>query len=226
MKRLEEIIGYRFKDISLLEKALTHSSYTRENNLPRTMCSERLEFLGDAAIETIICEKLYQICPQEREGELTKHKSNIVCSESLAHIARKIQLGSYLRLGNGEIKSKGCEKNRILEDAMEALAGAVFYDGGYESAKNVLLPLFEEQIDKALAGELDNNYKSAFQEIVQSNGNVDIYYRVIEEVGQSHDKVFTVELSLNGKAVGLGEGKSKKEAENNAARDAITKINV
>ena len=224
MKRLEETIKYRFKDISLLEKALTHSSYTREKELPRTMCSERLEFLGDAAIETIICEKLFQMCPEEREGELTKLKSNIVCSESLAHIARKIQLGKYLRLGNGEIKSGGEDKNRILEDAMEALAGAVFCDGGYEVAKSVLLPLFEMQIDRALAGELDNNYKSAFQEIVQRHGSADICYEVVGEEGQSHDKIFAVQLLLNGKAIGQGTGKSKKEAENNAARDAITKI--
>lgn len=224
MEQLQRNIKYTFKDKKLLETALTHSSYTKEHNLPRTCCNERLEFLGDAAIETVVCEELFRRCNLEREGVLSRIKSDIVKADSLASVARKLQIGKLLKMGNGEIKTKGFERTSTLEDAFEALIGAVFCDSDYETTKRVLLDLIEGQVEQAIEGKLNNNYKSALQEYVHSKYEQKLEYVVINEEGESHDKTFTIEARIADKAFGTGIGKSKKEAENNAAEEAIGKL--
>jgi ribonuclease-3 len=224
MKQLEKAINYSFKDNKLLETALTHSSYTKEHNLPRTCCSERLEFLGDAAIETVVCEELYYRCNQEREGILSRIKSDIVKAESLASVARNLKLGSLLKMGNGEMKIKGYERTSTLEDAFEALIGAVLCDSNYEITKKTVLHLLDDNIKKAIEGKLNNNYKSALQEYVQSKGDQKIEYKMVKEEGESHNKTFTMEVRINNQAFGTGIGKSKKEAEKNAAEEAVRRL--
>lgn len=224
MEQLQKLINYSFKDMGLLETALTHSSYTKEHNLPRNRCSERLEFLGDAAIETIVCEELFHRCHHEREGILSKIKSDVVRADSLAAVARDLNLGSLLKMGNGEIKIKGYERTSTLEDAFEALIGAVLCDSDYETTRKTVLHLLENQICQAIKGKLNNNYKSALQEFIQSKGDKKIEYKVIKEEGESHNKTFTIEVRIADEAFGTGIGKSKKEAEKNAAKEAVVRL--
>lgn len=224
MRELENKINYIFNDSELLKIALTHRSYTKEVGLPRELCNERLEFLGDAVLETIVCEQLYTRVPKAEEGKMTKIKSNVVRTESLAEIARGLNLGDYLILGYGEKSVGGCDKEGILADAMESIIAAVFIDSDFYTAKKVVLNLFEEQIEKGIAGLLANDYKSVFQEIVQSQGSHKIEYMVTREEGKSHDKTFYVDLKLDGKVVGSGVGKSKKKAENEAAQIAVNSM--
>lgn len=224
MRELENKIDYIFNDSELLKIALTHRSYTKEVGLPRELCNERLEFLGDAVLETIVCEQLYTRVPKAEEGKMTKIKSNVVRTESLAEIARGLNLGDYLILGYGEKNVGGNDKEGILADAMESIIAAVFIDSNFYTAKKVVLNLFEEQIEKGIAGLLANDYKSVFQEIVQSQGSHKIEYMVTREEGKSHDKTFYVDLKLDGKVVGSGVGKSKKKAENEAAQIAVNSM--
>lgn len=224
MRELENKINYIFNNSELLKIALTHRSYTKEMGLPRELCNERLEFLGDAVLETIICEQLYLRVPKAEEGKMTKIKSNVVRTESLAEIARKLNLGEYLILGYGEKNVGGNDKEGILADAMESIIAAVFIDSDFYTAKKVVLNLFDEQIEKGIAGLLANDYKSVFQEIVQSQGSHKIEYMVTREEGKSHDKTFYVDLKLDGKVVGSGVGKSKKKAENEAAQIAVNSM--
>lgn len=224
MRELENKIDYIFNDSELLKIALTHRSYTKEVGLPRELCNERLEFLGDAVLETIVCEQLYTRVPKAEEGKMTKIKSNVVRTESLAEIARGLNLGDYLILGYGEKNVGGNDKEGILADAMESIIAAVFIDSDFYTAKKVVLNLFEEQIEKGIAGLLANDYKSDFQEIVQSQGSHKIEYMVTREEGKSHDKTFYVDLKLDGKVVGSGVGKSKKKAENEAAQIAVNNM--
>lgn len=224
MRELENKIDYIFNDSELLKIALTHRSYTKEVGLPRELCNERLEFLGDAVLETIVCEQLYTRVPKAEEGKMTKIKSNVVRTESLAEIARGLNLGDYLILGYGEKNVGGNDKEGILADAMESIIAAVFIDSDFYTAKKVVLNLFEEQIEKGIAGLLANDYKSDFQEIVQSQGSHKIEYMVTREEGKSHDKTFYVDLKLDGKVVGSGVGKSKKKAENEAAQIAVNSM--
>lgn len=224
MRELENKIDYIFNDSELLKIALTHRSYTKEVGLPRELCNERLEFLGDAVLETIVCEQLYTRVPKAEEGKMTKIKSNVVRTESLAEIARGLNLGDYLILGYGEKNVGGNDKEGILADAMESIIAAVFIDSDFYTAKKVVLNLFEEQIEKGIAGLLANDYKSVFQEIVQSQGSHKIEYMVTREEGKSHDKTFYVDLKLDGKVVGSGVGKSKKKAENEAAQIAVNSM--
>lgn len=224
MEKLQEIIKYRFKDMANLQIALTHSSYTKENGLPRTLNNERLEFLGDAVLGAVIGKYLYNNMRDAEEGQMSKIKADIVRSKSLAYMAREIELGRCLNLGHGEKAVGGDDKESILENAMEALIGAIFLDGGFDKTEEVVLTLFKEQIQKAIKGQLHTDYKSAFQEKVQKEGNRQIEYRVVKETGKSHNKTFYVELILDGSVVGSGQGKSKKTAENQAAAVAIKNI--
>jgi ribonuclease-3 len=215
-------IGYNFKDTTLLEKALTHSSYTREHYLGRECCNERLEFLGDAFFDAIIGEELFRRLPAEEEGMLTKYRAAVVCARSLASEGRKLNIGPIIKLGHGEDASGGRDRDSIIADAMEAVIGAVFLDGGYASAKATVLALFGDTILDALAGRLHSDYKTEFQEKVQADGPADISYVLEKETGPDHEKTFFVSLSVNGEIRGEGKGKTKKEAEQNAAKDALT----
>lgn len=220
-EELQSRIGYNFKDLSLLDLALTHSSYTRESHMPRTACNERLEFLGDAFFDAIIGEELYKRLPDVKEGYLTKYRAVIVCEESLAEAARKVGLGENMRMGHGEIISGGRKRDSIIADAMESVIGAVYLDCGYEGAKEFVLRLFGPRVEAALLGKLHSDYKSEFQEKMQTDGPVAISYDLTREEGPDHDKTFFVELSAGGKIMGRGSGKSKKEAEQQAAKNAL-----
>ncbi len=219
---LERAIGYRFKDKKLLGRALNHSSYVKERGQSRLNDNERLEFLGDAFLDAIIGEDLYRKLEKAEEGQLTKARASIVCEKSLADAARAISLGNYMRFSKGEEKSGGRERESILADAMEAMIGAVYLDGGYEEARDFVLGMFEEALQDAESGKLSNqDYKSELQEQLQAQGILDIRYVTEREDGPDHDKTFSVRLDVQGKAAGSGSGKSKKVAEQNAARDAL-----
>ena len=218
----EKCIGYTFREKELLEKALTHSSYVKETGQSRLNDNERLEFLGDAFFDAIIGEALYRMLPTAEEGKLTKIRASIVCEKSLAQAGRKLGIGSCIHFSRGEEKCGGRDRDSILADAMEAVIGAIYLDGGYEEAKKFVLTIFDEELNDAGRGKLNNrDYKSAVQEYLQGKGILDIRYVLEKEEGPDHDKTFSVRLDVQGSTVGRGTGKSKKLAEQKAARDAM-----
>lgn len=221
-KEFEKQIGYTFQDRQLLEKALTHSSYIKETGQSRLNDNERLEFLGDAFFDAIIGEALYRALPQAEEGTLTKMRASIVCEKSLAEAGRRLKIGQHMSFSRGEEKCGGRDRSSILADAMEAVIGAVYLDGGYERARTFVLEVFREALADAGKGKLSNrDYKSELQERLQGKGILDIRYVLEKEEGPDHDKTFSVRLDVRGKSAGRGTGKSKKLAEQNAAKDAI-----
>lgn len=213
--------GYLFQNAELLEQAVTHSSYTKEHHMPRTQCNERLEFLGDAFFDAIIGETLYDRFPTKEEGDLTKYRAEIVCEQSLAETGRRIGIGGLLRLGRGEERSGGRNRSSIVADAMEAVIGAIYEDAGYEEVRRQVLRLFAQRIDDAVQGKYHSNYKSALQEKLQQNGPTSITYHTLREEGPDHAKIFYVEVRVEGTAMGRGTGRSKSEAEQNAAKQAL-----
>lgn len=216
-------IGYEFSDESLFETAVTHSSYTRENNMPQSSCNERLEFLGDAYLDIIISEELYRRLPEENEGVLTKFRALIVCGSSLAEVAREINLGSELKLGKGEEQAGGRDRESIIANAAEAVIAAIVMDGGYAKGRDFVLKHFEKRISDVIDGKIHSDYKTELQEYYQANGPVEISYELLDEEGPDHDKTFHVRVMVGGMEKGSGSGKSKKEAEQNAAREALVK---
>lgn len=222
--KLEQNIGYSFNDEKLLITALTHSSYSAENGKSYRFNNERLEFIGDAYLDAIIGAKLYDILPDEHEGVLSKDRAAIVCEGSLASISREIGLGGFLFLGKGEDNCGGRNKDSILADAMEAVIGAMIIDGGFDIGRNVVLELFGKKIRLAIKGKLFHDYKSSLQEKLQEkHKGVSIEYAIVSESGPDHDKLFTVAVTVNGKKRGEGLGKSKKDAEQEAAKTVILK---
>ncbi len=218
----EKIIGYQFRDKELLGRALTHSSYVKERGQSRLNDNERLEFLGDAFLDAIVGEDLYNKLEKAEEGQLTKARASIVCERSLAQAARTLSLGDYMQFSKGEEKSGGRERDSILADAMEAVIGAVYLDGGYEKARDLVLEIFQKALLDAGQGKLSNlDYKSDLQEQLQARGILDIRYVTEKEEGPDHDKTFSVRLEARGTTIGSGTGKSKKVAEQNAAKDAL-----
>lgn len=215
-------IGYTFQNKALLEMSLTHSSFYRGRGQSIGKDNERLEFLGDAFLDAVIGEALYRRIPDGEEGKLSKLRALIVCENALARIARDQGVGQILYLGHGEEQSGGRHRDSILADATEAIIGAVYMDGGFEAAKSVILRICEKTIQDAMAGKLHSDYKSEFQEMIQLRRAGDnISYVSAGTEGPDHAKIFHVELQVNGKVMGEGTGKSKKEAEQNAARQAI-----
>ncbi|MEG1585101.1 MAG: ribonuclease III [Anaerovorax sp.] len=217
----QKIINYTFQNPALLEKALTHSSYIKERKDRCGKNNERLEFLGDAFFDAIISEELFRKLDQVEEGTLTKMRAKIVCEKSLAAEGRRLRVGEHMKMGRGEDLSGGRKRDSIIADAMEAVIGAIFLDGGYVEAKRFVLAVFEETIGKALSGRLHTDYKTEIQERLQVGGEAEISYQIDSEEGPDHDKTFHVKLIYNWKAIGAGIGKSKKEAEQNAAREAL-----
>ncbi|MGI6162001.1 MAG: ribonuclease III [Christensenellales bacterium] len=215
---LQRRIGYRFKKKSILTLALTHKSATSETPLA---CNERLEFLGDAVLELCISNRLFRLYPNKPEGWLARTRSAVVCQASLAKAAMDIHLGDYLILGKGEDMTHGRDKPSILADAFEALIGAVYIDGGQKAADGFILRILKNELKKAAAGEGHRDFKTDLQEALQTSGCASISYKTIKEEGPAHDKVFTVKVSCNGKELGRGVGKSKKEAEQEAAKSAL-----
>lgn len=218
---LMERLGVVFKEEAYLVTALTHSSYTMEKEEPRVCCNERLEFLGDAFFDAIIGEELYRRLPDEEEGMLTKMRALVVCEESLYEQSLALHLGEALRLGRGEENSGGRNRRSILADGVEALIGAIYLDQGYEVAKATVLRLFKERIEEAVAGHIVSDYKSTLQELLQKEGPVEIRYLITGEEGPDHDKRFYAQVLAEGKVLGRGVGANKKEAEQQAAKDAL-----
>ena len=213
---LQEKIGYRFNNRDYLHTALTHSSYANETRSGEN--NERLEFLGDAALSIVVSDylfKRYHIA----EGDLTRLRATLVCEKSLCAFAREAGLGAFLKLGKGEEQTGGAERTSILADAFEAVIAAIYLDGGLSAAKSFILPFVERALDNEQGGFHD--YKTMLQEIVQQNPGELLSYTLAEESGPDHDKRFLVEVRLNSNVIGRGEGRSKKNAEQNAAREAL-----
>lgn len=215
----EERLGYAFRDIKRLDEALTHSSYAYEHGLG--YYNERLELLGDSVLNTIITDYLFNTYTDLLEGQLSKLRSNIVSEKPLSKLAVMLDIGSNLLLSKGERLSHGDMRPSTLADAVEAIIGAVYLDGGFDVAKKFVLSLFMPIIVEAAELPNFNDYKSELQERLQSNGQVDIKYEIIKEEGPDHDKLFFADVKVNGRPVGEGSGKSKKEAEQKAAQQAL-----
>lgn len=227
-KKLEELqntINYHFKDIKLLNTSLTHSSYANESRANGVVSNERLEFLGDVVVDLVVSEYLYKRLTELPEGELTKRRASVVCESSLAFAAHKINLGKYLLLGKGEEATGGRKRESILADAFEALTGAIYIDGKYESARDFLLGNFEQEVIYALSkGSLFKDYKTELQEILQRRTKSKIQYVVEKEDGPNHRKKFYMNVIVENKVIGKGMGRNKKEAEQNAAKQALMKL--
>ena len=224
VKNFEKKLGYKYKNIFMLENALTHSSYANEVKSKgiKSESNERLEFLGDAVLELITSEYLYSNLKDYKEGELTKIRASIVCEESLFNFAESLDLGEVLFLGNGEISSNGRRRKSILADAFEAVLGSVFLDGGLIAAKKFLLQFIEKSVGGIVKeGDL-KDYKSLLQQIIQQGSGEILEYNLIRESGPDHEKIFEVQAVLNNNIVGEGKGRSKKIAEQNAAKEALS----
>jgi len=222
IKDLEAAIGYRFRNITLLQNALTHSSYANEHYHDSLMSNERLEFLGDSILGMMVADHLYRNFPDRPEGELTRMRADMVCETSLAAIANRLGLGKHLLLGHGEEQGGGKTRPSTLADAVESVIAACYLDGGMAAAERFIRQFVLCNVpDRKLHNQ---DYKTALQELVQQKKNQSISYSLIGESGPDHDKTFTVEVSLNGTVVGEGTGTSKKRAEQAAAQAAIEKL--
>ena len=219
IKDLENAIGYRFRNIQLLQNALTHSSYANERWHNSLLSNERLEFLGDSVLGMLVAEYLFRNFPDRPEGELTRMRADMVCEQTLAAAANKIGIGEHLLLGHGEEQGGGRSRNSILADAMESVIAACFLDGGIEAALKIVRQFILVEVPVNRLHNVD--YKTKLQELVQQKKNQTLSYALVGESGPDHDKRFEVEVSLNGKVVGRGKGSSKKRAEQMAAASAI-----
>ena len=215
---LEESIGYKFKNINLLKKALTHTSYAYEHKIES---NEKLEFLGDSILEFLSSKFIYQNYPNLKEGEMTKVRATVVCEESLYKIADKHNFSDFLYVGKSEMMHQGNRKVAIMADSVEAVIAAMYFDSGLEISEKFIIDNLKEEIRIASQHVGIKDHKTILQEKLQVNGNVDIKYELIIESGPDHDKTFTAEVKLNGKVLAQGEGKTKKQAEMDAADKAL-----
>ena len=221
IRELEEKIGYCFQDQELLKHALRHSSYVNEKHMKKHECNERLEFLGDAVLEVVSSEFLFFEHQTMPEGELTKKRASMVCEPALAFCARDIDLGEYLLLGKGEEATGGRKRDSVTSDAMEALIGAIYLDGGFASAKKF--------IHRFILNDLENkklffDSKTILQEIVQGSSDEHVSYELIREEGPDHNKTFCTAVRIGGRTYGEGEGRTKKASEQQAAYQAILRL--
>lgn len=221
MDLLEGKIGYKFKNKQLLKNALVHSSYANENNMDKSFCNERLEFLGDSVLSAIISRYLFETCRNVGEGTLSKLRASIVCEAALGKMAEKIELGSFLYLGKGEEQTGGRERYSVLSDAFEALIAAVYLDSDIKTTTDWLLNIMMNLINDAVSGKAVKDYKTTLQERLQRHPSDDICYKLISESGPEHNKLFEVEVSFNKKSLAKGKGRSKKAAEQDAAMHAL-----
>lgn len=218
LEELEEKIGYRFQDRKLLKQAMCHSSYANERHMDRLLNNERLEFLGDAVLELITSEFLYKNYPKMPEGEATRTRASIVCEQTLALCARELGLGAFLLLGRGEDLTGGRERDSVTSDAMEALLGAIYLDGGFASAKEFVTNFILNDIEHK---KLFFDSKTILQEEIQGETTESLYYELIREEGPDHNKRFTVHACLGEQVIGAGSGRTKKAAEQEAAYRAL-----
>jgi len=221
MKSLEEKLGYTFENSALLENALTHSSCANESR-GKLLSNERLEFLGDSILGMVVADHLYRNHPELPEGELTRTRAALVCEESLVEVARELNLGEYLRLGKGEEAGGGRQRPSIQADAVEAVLAAIYLDGGIGSARKMIQKYILSREIEGITKPRD--YKTALQELVQRENGQVLCYCLVGESGPDHNKRFFVEVQLNGTSVGKGEGRSKKEAEQMAAKAAMAAL--
>ncbi len=220
MEDLERKIGYQFKNKALMKEAITHSSYAKERKSQHIKYNERLEFLGDAVLSIVVSDYIFKHCPELPEGELTKLRASLVCEKSLFEFAKIIDLGKYLILSKGERNNGGAERPSILSDAFEALIAAIYIDGGYEPASKHILNFVIPTIKNSKTKK-NKDYKTTLQEIVQKNPGEKLEYVLVAESGPDHNKHFVVEVHLNSNVIGKGGGRSKKEAEQQAAHEAL-----
>lgn len=225
MQALEKALGYTFRRPELLREALRHSSYANEHRGEEAVSNERLEFLGDSVLGFVTAEFLFGEHPNAPEGELTRIRARLVCEESLYEAARRLDLGPCLSLGHGEEAGGGRERPSILADATEAIIAAVYLDGGIEPAAALIHRILLDGDREARAEVLRRDYKTALQELVQRKPNQGLRYSLTGEAGPDHAKTFTVTVSLNDKVLGVGTGRSKKEAEQHSARSALERLN-
>ena len=221
LRTLEERIGYQFRDETLLRQALTHSSFTNEQKINKAKNYERLEFLGDAVLELVSSEFLFREHPEVPEGELTKLRASMVCEPSLAFCARDLELGEFIRLGKGEESTGGRRRDSITSDAIEAVIGAIYLDGGMTAAKAF--------IDRFILSDLEDKQlfydsKSNLQELVQGKFRQELSYRLLDESGPEHDKTFRVSVHMGEEVLGEGQGRTKKAAEQQAAYKALLQL--
>lgn len=224
LSELENRINYKFKDIQLLKTALTHSSYANENKALGLSNNERLEFLGDSVLNLTISNYIFHNYPNLTEGEMTKLRASVICELVLKNLADKLKIGDYLNLGKGEELTGGRKRPSILADAFEALVGAIYLDGGFQQAEGFILTHMKEIIENTVMGCGIIDYKTKLQELLQKNGQVKINYEIINEIGPAHNKEFISQVKCNGEILGIGKGKSKKEAEQFAAKQALESI--
>jgi ribonuclease-3 len=222
---LQARIGYRFRNPELLRESLTHKSFTNEQ--PPGSCgphNERLEFLGDAVLDLVISHRIFQDFPLTPEGEMTRIRAEVVSEKSLSRLGRKIELGQFLLLGKGEERSGGREKDSLVADALEALLGAVFCDGGIDSVREVAEPLFGEAVSRSALLKEGVDHKTRLQEILQASWGRPPEYLLVEVAGPDHQRTYTVEVVARGEVIGQGKGKTKKAAEQKAAREALAHL--
>lgn len=223
IKELEKILQYEFRKPELLERAVTHSSYANEKTGNPGNGNERLEFLGDSILGVVVSVYLYKHM-ENNEGDMTKAKAAAVCEKSLAEISRSFGLWEFLRLSKGEAASVVKRRDAIIADEVEAIIGAVYLDGGVEAASKVVMLLVGETLKKAMSGKLFTDYKSELQVFVQKNGNNTIEYEIVSESGPDHDKTFVIQVNVDGRTMGTGHGHSKKQAEQEAAKQALAAL--
>ena len=223
MKSLENKLQYEFTDLSLLSEAMNHSSYANEHRSAQVSSNERLEFLGDSVLGFVTAEFLFKTYGKLPEGDLTRMRAALVCEQSLYEVARELELGQYLKLGKGEESGGGRERQSILADATEAVFAAVYLDGGMEKARELIYRVLLSRAPKA---EERRDYKTTLQEIVQRKSGQVLTYHMMSESGPDHNKTFEFEVRLNDEGIGRGSGHSKKEAEQDAARNALEKFNI
>lgn len=220
LKVLEKKLNYTFKDIKLLKKALTHSSYVNENNMKSYESNERLEYLGDAVLGLVIGEYFYKNFPKDLEGSLTKMRAESVNEKVLFYISKKLSLGNAIEFGKGEIKNGGRTRESTSADALEALIGAIYLDSNFDNAKRIVLNLFQDFLEEDSYKLFNIDFKTKLQEEVQKSGKK-AEYKLVREEGPDNDKTFYTELFLDEVLVGRGKGKTKKESQQEAARDAF-----
>ena len=224
MQELEKKLNYTFRDPGLLHEALSHSSYANEHRSAGRRSNERLEFLGDSVLGFVTAEFLFVQHPDLPEGDLTRIRAALVCEQSLYEVARKLDLGAYLKLGRGEEAGGGRQRTSILADATEAVFAAVYLDGGIGAASDLIHRVLLDAEKEEAVEERRRDYKTALQELNQRQADQVLSYRMIGEEGPDHDKTFRAQVLLNDQPVGTGSGHSKKEAEQSAAKDALSRL--
>ena len=232
-KRKQQLAGFcasqniQMHDLELLEMALTHTSYAHEaKQTPKPQHNERIEFLGDSVLSVIVSTYMYKNFPELAEGQLTKLRAHLVCEGSLYTFAKKLGLGELLLLGRGEELSGGRERPSILADAFESVLGAIYLDQGFAVAQSYLLNMMQEEIDYVCSHGIYTDYKTRLQEYLQQHGDVDISYQLLGSSGPEHNKIFTSEVLLEGRVIGEGQGRTKKDSEQHAAQQALAQLHV